>query len=251
MHYHKASILITPLLILGLYEIFYLNPPFIYIGLFISNLLVAYTIRNLARSWNIKNWWDYCILPVFFISSLAIYTSLLINDILIQVLFIANFLFIFYYFKNLYFYFGKQAKYRYIIQNFSSYGNFLIVFFLAAVIFGLQAFLDVPLWLLIGIFTVVMLLVIYEVLVTNEIEIRPRLHFIFLLTLLMAEFAGAVYFFPFNYNVLGLIVAICYYISIGIIKFHLKNSLNPQAIKLYLTAGIASIVVVLLTTQWL
>lgn len=251
MRHHKASILIIPLLVLGLYEAFYFNPQFIYAGLFLSNLLIIYAVRDLAKLWSIKNWWDYCILPIFFITNLAIYSSLLVSSALIQALFVINFLFIFYYLKNIYFYFAQKNKYRYIIQNLSSYGNFLIVFFLAATIFGLQSFLGVSLWILMTIFTVIMLILVYEVLITNEIKVKPKLHFVFILTLLMTEFACAVYFLPFNYNVLGLIVAICYYISIGILKFHLKDSLTSKTIKLYLTAGIGSIIVVLLTTQWL
>jgi hypothetical protein len=197
------------------------------------------------------NWWDYCILPVFFINGLAIYVSLLVNNLVIHALLIFNSLFVFYYLRNSFFYFAQKKQSGDIMKNFSSYGNFLIVFFISASIFGLRSFLGISLWILMFVFTVIVLMIVYEVLVTNEIKIKRGLHFIFLLALLMAEIIYAVSFLPFNYNILGLTVAICYYISIGILKFYLKNNISRRAVKLYLTTGSISILILLLTAQWL
>ncbi len=251
MRYRKALILLTPLFILGLYELFYLKPELIYIWLLLSNLALLFTIRSFSKFWNVSNWWDYCILPVFFVSSLAIYVSLLISKTTIQFLFFINFVFIFYYLKNAYFYFAKKEKGKALMQNFSALGSFLVVFFVSASIFGLHLFLNVSLWLSIFIYTVIILMLVYSVFITNQIKIRQNIYFIFLITLIMAEIFYVISFLPFSYKILGLTVAICYYISIGILKFHLKNSLTQKAVKLYLTAGIASILVLFLSAQWL
>jgi hypothetical protein len=116
--------------------------------------------------------------------------------------------------------------------------------------FGLQSFLNISVWLLLAIFAGMTFLVLYEVMATNEIDLSKGYLYIFIFTLILIEITVGVYFLPLNYNIIGLIVAICYYVLIGLLKFHLKQRLTKQAVKTYLFSGLAGAFIILLTAQW-
>jgi hypothetical protein len=126
----------------------------------------------------------------------------------------------------------------------------LTIFFSFAVIYGLESFLGLPIWILILCSAAVVILVIYQIFWANKTRAENSLAYVFLAGLLMTEIAWAVYFLPFNYNTLGLIIAICYYLIIGFIKLSLAEKLIPRNIKLYLLAGIIFLTLILLTAKW-
>lgn len=250
MKYSKILVLITPLLIFLLFEAFFYNPAWIYYSLPATAFLLVLTVHQFARLWRYKRWWQLSILPILFCGGVGIYSMLLVNQVLIQLLFVLVLLFIFYYLRNVYFYFKNPIKSGVIIQNFSSYGNFLVVFFIAATIFGLHSLLNISIWLLILIFAAITLLILYEVMMTNEIPLSKGGIFIFILGLILLQITGSFYFLPLSYNILGLAVAICYYVLIGVLKLHLKGTLNKGAIKIYLTFGLGGLFLILLTAPW-
>jgi len=63
--------------------------------------------------------------------------------------------------------------------------------------------------------------------------------------------AWAASFTSLSFYILGLILAVCYYILIGLIRFYLLGRLTRQTIKLYLIFGLSSIFLVLLTAKWI
>ena len=67
----------------------------------------------------------------------------------------------------------------------------------------------------------------------------------------LIEIAWSLSFWPLSYYILGLVMAIFYYIIIGIVRFYLLNELDRKIIKLYLVFGFLGITLVLLTARWL
>lgn len=250
MKYSKILVLVTPLLIFSLLEALLYDPSWIYYSLSISVFLLILTIHQFGRLWGYKKWWELSILPILFIGGVTIYSMLLANQLLIHFLFVLVLLFTFYYLRNVYFYFKDRGENGAIMQNFSSYGNFLVVFFITATVFGLHSLLNVSIWLLISIFAGIMLLILYEVMTTNEIPLSRGGIFIFILALILLQITGSFYFLPLSYNILGLSVAICYYILIGLLKFHLKGTLNKGAIQIYLVFGLSGLLLIFLTASW-
>ncbi|MFW5888667.1 MAG: hypothetical protein ACOCVY_03050 [Patescibacteria group bacterium] len=227
-----------------------IEPRLIYASLFLSAFLIIFSIYRFNKLSNYKNWWSLCILPVFFVTGLAVYSLFLPAGIVIHLLFIINLLFTFYYLRNVYFYLIEPGKNTEQIQNFSSYGNFLVIFFISSSLFGFQAFLNISMWLLLFLFAVTVFSVLYEVMVTNEINLNKGGIYIFIFGLIFIEIVIGLYFLPLNHNILGLIMAICYYVLIGLLKFHLKQKLNKQAVKTYLIFGSVGILLILLTAHW-
>jgi len=69
--------------------------------------------------------------------------------------------------------------------------------------------------------------------------------------LVMVELAWSISFLPFNYIVAGLILSICYYILINLIRNYLLGELNSKKVRIYLIIGLIGIVFALLTSRWL
>ena len=50
---------------------------------------------------------------------------------------------------------------------------------------------------------------------------------------------------------MGLILALCYYMLVGLVRFYLLGSINPRIVRLYLLFGFACMAAVLLTARWI
>jgi len=250
--YNRFLVLFTPISILGLFELFLIQPKILYYSIIIANLLVFFTIKQFKKSSaENKEWINFIILPICFLTSLGFYSTLIANNIFIQILFFANIFFIYFYLRNIYFYLVQPESYKtYALENISSYGNFLVIFFASSAIYGMQAFLNISVWILILIILPLIALVIYQIIWANKINIKDGFVYIFLGCLILIEIAWAITFLPLAYNIAGLVLAICYYILIGLIRFYLKKNLNKQTIKLYLFFGFSSILIILLTAKW-
>lgn len=240
-------IFLAPLLILSFFEIFFFKPSFFYWALAMVNLTIVISLKKIGGR-KIFSWefWKSFILPFIFINSLAAYSLILSTKAIAHILFSADAIFIFYYLKNI----GRENNERFL-ENISSYGGFLTVFFSLSFLYGLKSFLGIPVLFLITASIIVILLAVYEVLWANRIPLKFGGVYLFLVSLLLIQLTWVLYFLPLSYNFLGLIMAICYYIIIGIIKPFLRGALTKKTVKLYLICGLAGITAVLLSAKWL
>jgi hypothetical protein len=239
-------LILTPLVNLALFEAYSFKSGFFYVALAISNLLLLVSVRQITQKKILsREFWNYSIFPVLFSSLLAAYSLLVVNTFVVQFLFLLNLVFSYYYLNNIY----RSSKPDFL-ENISAYGNLLVIFFLFAGIYGFESFLGWPIWLLILAAAAIVSLVIYQVMWSNNIKTVNIFAYVFLTALLLVEISWAVYFLPFSYNTLGLIVAICYYLLIGFIKLSLAEKLTPRSSRMYLVAGFVFLTLILLTTKW-
>lgn len=253
MRYNRILPILVSFLILLIFEIFYFYPKMIYVSLVIANLLVFFLLSQFAKASNVsKKWWNFLILPVFFLTSLAVYSAVSSNKYFVQSLFFLNSVFLYLYFRIIYYYLLDPAEHKKpMIENIFSYGNFLIFFFVSSGVYGLQSLLNVSVWPLMIIVVTVSILIVYQLMIIDNINSKSAAIYIFVDSLLLVEFAWAISFLPLNFNVSGLILAICYYMLVGLTRQHLIGKLDKKTIKLYLFFGFGSIVVALLTSKWM
>jgi hypothetical protein len=239
-------IFLTPFLNFILLEAFAFKASLFFISLTLINIFYLVAVRIITgKKMSTRDFWNFSIFPILFSSSLAIYSLLVVNHTIIHFLFVLNFIFGYFYLKNIYR--GKQDDF---LENISSYGNLLTVFFLFSIIFGLGSFLGWPIWILILCVAGAIILVIYQILWANKVKAENILAYVFLSGLILAQICWAIYFLPFNFNTLGLVAAVCYYLLIGFIKLSLANKLTNRSIKLYLASGFIFLLLILLTTKW-
>ena len=239
-------IYLTPLANILLFEAYFFRADFFYIAVVISDLLLILAVAMITgKKIKSADFWNFCIFPVIFSSALAAYSLLIVNHILIQGLFALNLVLIVYYLRNIYR--GEKTAF---LENISSYGNFLAVFFSFSVIFGLKAFLNASIWVLVLAAAAVIILVIHEILWSYKVNFKSALPFIFIGCLVVAQIAWAIYFLPFNFNTLGLILTIGYYVMIGLIKANFGAKLTARNLRHYIISGLSCLIIVLLTAKW-
>jgi len=253
MRYNRYLPIILPLLILVLLETLNIWPKQIYVVFILSILLIFFASRQmLVASDKNEKWWNIAILPVCLTAGILAFSSITVSDWVVQVLFVLNTVVLYSYFITIYHYLLKPRAFnRMSLENLSSYGNFLAVYFIASAVYGLASFLNISIWLLMIFFLVFLILIVYQVLWANSIVSGTGAFYVLLLSLVLTELAWAASFLPLSFYVLGLVIAVFYYILIGLAKFHLLAKLNQNIVKSYLVFGFLSILIVMLTARWL
>lgn len=253
MNLNKYYPLVIPLIIMALFELVFFSSQTIYACFVFSNIAIVFAIFSFSKASTIeKDWWNYAIFPVVFSSSLMVYSVLLSSKFFIQFLIVVDVILLYHYLRSVYYYILQPEKYLpSSIENFSSYGNFFAFFFTAASIFGLRAFLNISDWVLALILLFSAVLIIYEVFWANKIQTEKSAILILICGIILTEISWASFFLPFNFNITGLIIAVCYYMLIGISRFYLLDRLNKKTIHLYLGYGFISVLLILLTAKWI
>lgn len=253
MIYLRLLVLIIPVIIFFLFEWFFLYPKMIYVSLVLVNSLFFFTTWQFSRiSLADKKWWNFFILPAVLSTGLAAYSATLANRPAIQILFIANSAFLYFYLRLVYYRLIEHPSYKEEnFENISSYGNFLSFFFTAAAIYSLQSFLNAPVWLLMAILLAVTAIIVYQAVWSAKIDIKRGIIYILIICLSIIELGWSISFLPLNFNTAGLVLAICYYLIISFSKFHILGRLNNKIIKIYLSFGLLSIIFALLTARWM
>ncbi|MBU4454984.1 hypothetical protein KJ586_00515 [Patescibacteria group bacterium] len=253
MKYNRLLPLLIPLIVLMFFEVFFFYPKMIYAVLILVNLFIFFTVWRFSRASDVdKSWWNFFILPCLMSASIIAYTVLLANKTIIQSLFILNVILLYFYLRYVYYYLLRPAAYKpFSIENISSYGNFLTFFLISAACYGLQSFLNLRVWLLMAVVLLAAALIIYQIIWANKIDFKKSLPYILINCLILAELSWSLSFLPLNHNVSGLTLAICYYMLMGLSRHHLLGGLDKSKIKLYLSFGFISILIILLTARWL
>ncbi|MDD4332884.1 MAG: hypothetical protein PHT51_02120 [Patescibacteria group bacterium] len=245
--------LLAPIVTLAIFEIFIFFPKSFYYLLILLILIIVYIIRQFAAfSENKKIWLGYFIFPNLFIISSALYLILITSNLVIQLIVFAAAGFVYLYLKHLYFIIIKKEDYfPDVFKNISAFGNFLLAFYFFSFIFGLQSFLNTPTWLLALISLPIIFLIINEDFKINAIAFKPNLFYILINTLILSELLWSLSFLPQNYNVIGLVLAISYYLLINLTKLRIEKNLNTSNLKKYLIFGFVCILLIILTSRWM
>jgi hypothetical protein len=252
MKYNRFLPLIIPLISLVLFETFYFKHNLIYVSIVFVLLSFWFAIRQFIVAGNSQDhWYEFFIPPAALVLGTIVFITMVTNNFLIQLLLIGIIIWLYFYFRMLYSYlihFNLRQKEG--LKNFSTYGNFLAFYFIISSIYGIRSFLNYEIWPLMLIFLVATILIIYQLFWINGIKWRNGSFYVFLLTLVLTELAWATTFLTLSFYILGLIVAIAYYILTGLTKFYIEGELDKKIVKLYLIFGFTSILVVLLTARW-
>ncbi len=244
--------LLAPIFIFCLNQVFFFFPKFLYIVLVFSGLVLFFVFWRISLETKVdKKWWDYFLLPVLLSFALTVYSIFLTNKILIQILFILNSIILYSYIKAVYYYLIQPEKYKaFSIENISSAANLFCFFLIAAIIYGLQSFLNfsVALSAVAMLFLVVFL--VYQNIWSSKISQPGSLSYIFIICLIIIELMWLISFLPVNFNISALTISIVYYIIIGLTKNYLSDQLDNQTIRSYLIFGFVGLAIIFASSKW-
>ena len=237
-------------------ETFFFYPKSIYITLILINLLF---LTLLKKFFNLdhKERLNYLTLPALFTLGIVTYSTMIPNKIIIQLLFSINIIFIYTYFRELYLFFDTKVENKFSnIENIFYFGNFLSFFFISASLYGFYSHINISIILLLAIMLIVCILLVYNIIFMLNLktgkENKNNLSYIIIFCVILIELASAIWFLPFDHNMIGLVLSICYYMLIGLAKYYLLlGKIEIEKIKLYLGFGFSAIFFILATAQWL
>jgi hypothetical protein len=248
-------IVLTNLSLWLVLEALVFQPQFFYVTLLLLNVILMAAVYLLLKAAALgRRWWNFWLLPFLVLNSIVAYATLIPQDIwlnkfLLQALFILIIGFNFAYFKNIYnsvFHPDQPHNLSSISANFS----FLSWFFMLAAVYGLQLFLDLSYWILILFLIILALLTTYQYLWINNLKEKGNYIFVFLSAFIVAQLAWSVYFLPFDYNSLGLIMALVYYVFLNLVRLYLGQAWNKRNLKSLLTFSGIIMLLILLTLKW-
>ena len=252
MKLSRLAVIIYPLIIWLLAQAYFIFPEFLYISLGLSVAITLALTFFLKRPERETPWWVLAILPISFLVVITTYISLQSSWVFVQILFLALAIFLFNYFKSVYYFWHRPDLYKADDNTIiKAYGGFLVIFFAAADLYGLQSLLSLTVWPMFLILIVIILAVSYLNLDIENSSNKDLWQFTITNTLLISEMALVFVFLPLNYNVSALSIGIVYYLFVNMTRLYLQKALTPKKIKLYLIISYAGLAILLLTARWL
>jgi hypothetical protein len=99
-------LILVPFALWVLDEIFVFKPAFFFLAIGLGALIIVLGVRALIKKQSLKFWPVFIFAPLLFYLSFSFYSAIIISQFWIQVIFLLNAWFVFFYLKNIYYYFS-------------------------------------------------------------------------------------------------------------------------------------------------
>lgn len=193
----------------------------------------------------------HALLPLLFFASLSFSATILVNRWLIQIIFAFLILFLSRYLKLLYnFWVKNDLKQIDRLPNFSLSAGLIIIFSSIFNIYSLQVFVSWSTWSLFFLSCLAVVLVVYHNWQICQLNIKENLNLFVIVNLLLIETIAVLFFWPFTYQLLALIVVLVYYVLLNCARLYLGSNLDKAKIKFYLIFSSVVFVVLILSARW-
>jgi len=183
------------------------------------------------------------------LGSFYLFISLLANNLVVQVLWL---IMVWHLYRYL------LASRKFIVSGDASdwaqmslYAGLVTIFLASASLFGLQAFLSLSPWPLLGVLALVLLANTSSLAYSQNWYLKENMWLWPWLSLMVAEIAMMISFLPLNYLISGILSALAYYSAINFVRLYLTKKLSGRRIKNYALFTVISLAVILLTARWL
>ncbi|PIR47347.1 hypothetical protein COV06_03945 [Candidatus Uhrbacteria bacterium CG10_big_fil_rev_8_21_14_0_10_50_16] len=214
--------------------------------------LVAVGIGRLAGfGKDLEGWWHVAITPVAFVVSAALFMLFLEPTYLLLLIPMVVGLFVFFFSEHLFRFVHLPGLYQpYALENTSLVLHVSTMYFLTTTFFGLQMFLQTPIWLLVIAFLFVAGALVYETLWVSKIRDVFAIRAAGVLGLILGETFLVVALLPVSFFVGGAVVATIFYVLLGMVRASSLQKLSDTVLRRYLLTGVVLLLILLLTAQW-
>jgi hypothetical protein len=220
----------------------------IFLAVIIFNLLAAIIVNRGAS----KRGWNFALLPL--LSQLVVlgYAIIVSSQVLISFLLTGLVIFLYIYWRYVYFYLHRPQRYpSFSLEQLSFYINYLLIFLLGALAFGLRSFLNYNLGILAGGVAIITALVLYQIMWVSKADWQKFRWYLLIYLAIMMETFWALSFLPLNHNLLGFLWASVYYFFSVMLNDSLNHQLAGKRVRVYLILITIGWVVLLLSARWL
>lgn len=253
MNYKRAIPLVVPLIIWLMSQSFLRWSHIYYSVLTVGALIIVLSVKYLTDRDN-HDWPLLAIAPFLFFLTFSSYVSILIGSFWVQLILALIAWFQFAYLKNIYYYFAhpeSKSIFEDKLDNLLIVSGFLSVFAAATVLFSLPIFINWPVWATVSILAVLISLLFVQFRPFKKIMPAKAKVLIIISVLSLVEFAWGLSFLPLRFHLLGLCLAITYYLALFIVRLHLRGDLNRRVLKLPLILAALAFILLFVTARWL
>jgi hypothetical protein len=247
----KKTYYLLPILLLLLGELYVFIPKTFLLALGLGILAIVLSVKGLASKRGNLNWPFFVYFPLIFFASSSLYATLVPNFYLVQALLLLNAAFTYIYYRNLYYFFRYEAPDRADeIDTFLMTASVLSLFFLASAMYGLPVFIGWNFWLLFIVFIFASMPLFFQPFILGSLNLKNNWPVFLSSIVIFSELAAVLYLLPFGFNVLALMAAIFFYISLLILRLLVRNRFSGKILRFPLFSSLIIIIILLLTTRW-
>ena len=201
---------------------------------------------------DLESWWHVALTPAIFILAVSVFMLFLEVSWMYPILAVASGLFLFFFAEHLFRFIYLSGVYQpYALEHTSLVLHIASMYFMAASFFGLQTFLQFPVWALAIGFCVVAGVMTYETFWISKIRDKSALKIALVGALALTELFVAFALLPSSFYVNAAIVATCFYVFLGVVRASYLHKLSRTVLNRYVITGGALLVILLVTAQWI
>lgn len=236
----------------SLLQLVLFEPRSLYLSLAFGQIVFLLAVRQYVKAAAVPEHIGHAFLqPAIVYTCLTAVTLFLPSRWLAEIVYLIISIYCFSYFRGLHdrLIRPEKADNRYF-ESLSLTGNFISFYAAATTLYGLMVYVSAPTWRLMLALLVLVLLITYQTFWSGRLLSKEAAAYLLVLGLVLVELGWAISSLSVSFYVLGLVLAICYYVAVGLTRFHLKGTLSARSVKLYLGYGLLSIAIALLTANW-
>lgn len=204
------------------------------------------------REWLLsKDLWNLLALPIVFMLGNVAVAMIVINDSAYNGLAIFSGLALYLLYWQYYLYLNAPFQYQpYSLENLSWYLSLFCAFCLASAGFGALILLQFNLWIILVALIILFFGLTYSFFWLHKVPWRESRLSILIILLLVVELFIALSFLPIGYYVSGLLLAVAYYLFLGLSQLNATDPGNIKRAAAYLFVAGAVVILILLTAKW-
>jgi len=255
MAYQRSIPILVPLSVWLLCQLVLWRSDFLFLAISWGTLIITLGVKYIF-SVNKSDWPLFLTAPLLFFFSFLAYATIIINRPLIHFIFLTILLFLFFFFRNLYYYSlkvepNRAGTYTNQLKETIFIGGNLSVFAGSAFLFGLPAFLNLSIIYLLLMMGVMIVLSYIQTIIGFGLAWSKIGRLFLINALLTVELAAVLYLLPLNFNIIALFLGVFYFLGITIIYLFAHDNFNRHSFKGPLTLGVVVIVILLFSSRWL
>ncbi|HJN85473.1 MAG TPA: hypothetical protein QF873_04140 [Patescibacteria group bacterium] len=200
---------------------------------------------------DLEGWWHVAVTPVLFVISTIAFMLFVESQILILVLPIAAGAFTFFFAEHLFRFVHLPSLYQpYALEHTSLVLHVASMFFLSTAFYGLQTFLQIPVWLLAIFFFAFSAMMVYETLWVSKIKDTKAVRVAVIGGLMFTELFVVFSFLPTSFFVNAAASTLVFYVFLGIMRASFLQRLSKVVLKRYAMLGIFMLILLFVTARW-
>lgn len=244
-----------PFIIFVMLEIFFFfysqNPSILYWFLTFLICIIIFGVKTIIGKASFGETLLFLLTPLFLGLSQFLFVLFLEGWLLRHIIAVVPSIILGVFLENTFLRYHNREKYlEYSMGNILSFLNIVILYMFSAVFFGFIVYIEFEIWMATFLVTIILFCLTFQVMHLQGVALSKSWTYIFILSLVCAEFFWVINFLPSSIYVNAIILTIIYYSMIGISKNFLLGILNRSIVLRYLGISAICLLIVFFTAKW-